>query len=85
MNEVDYSRIRKELRWLLCILLLIQTVIISGITRECAFAKTNDSDDIVLAVCAAGPTHDWTADVMRYAQEELKRVEEDNGWKTIFC
>ena len=87
MGKVDYSQIKK-IRRLLCILFIlfmIEIFFISGITWECAFAKTNGSDDIVLAVCAAGPTHDWTADVMRYAQEELERVEKDNGWKTIFC
>lgn len=40
---------------------------------------------ITLAVCVAGPDHEWTEMVMENAQEELREIEERNGWNTVAC
>ncbi|MDD2958763.1 MAG: substrate-binding domain-containing protein [Lachnospiraceae bacterium] len=40
-------------------------------------------DKKVLAVSTIGPTHDWAADVMKYAKEELEKVGQEENWETM--
>lgn len=59
---------------------------ISAVTMIPAPVQTVAADQdktITLAVCVAGPDHEWTENVMRYAKEELQDIEKRNGWNTM--
>lgn len=45
--------------------------------------QREEQDRITIAVSTIGPTHSWAEGVLYYAEEELKRVSEENGWDYI--
>lgn len=45
--------------------------------------QREEQDRITIAVSTIGPTHSWAEGVLYYAEEELKRVSDENGWDYI--
>ena len=62
---------------LLTILLMVFLLPLSGCKQE------EPEDRITIAVSTIGPTHSWAEGVLYYAQEELKKVAEENDWDYI--
>lgn len=46
-------------------------------------APEKQEEKLTIAVSTIGPTHSWAEGVLEYAQEELKRVAEENDWNYI--
>lgn len=46
--------------------------------------ETKDSDRPVIAVSMIGETHKWPVGVRYYAEQEVRRVAEENGWDYEF-
>ncbi|MHB8061027.1 MAG: substrate-binding domain-containing protein [Ruminiclostridium sp.] len=75
---------KKRIGYILCLYLLIMFLFTgsdsffykAGTVSEAARQK-------VIAVSTIGPTHLWAEGVLYYAQEEIKKVAQENGWKYV--
>jgi len=63
--------------------------LISLILVGCSLNLSNKNKDLeqvpqkIIAVSTIGPTHTWPEGVLYYAQEEVKKVAQDNNWDYI--
>lgn len=65
---------------------LLQKILISMLILGFGMCGCNEKEEeksITIAVSTIGPTHSWAEGVLYYAEEELKKVSEENGWDYI--
>lgn len=65
------------------IVLLLVLVRSMGIIMSCG-REQEEPDQPVIAVSMIGETHKWPVGVRYYAEQEVKRVAEENGWDYEF-
>lgn len=72
--------IRRRISFLLYLLTLL--ILLSG----CRIVQSTEEkeENIVIAVSMIGETHKWPIGVRYYAEEEVKKVAEENGWDYKF-
>ena len=70
-------------RWAEVILLMVCMSICMAMASGCE--QNEEEEDVpVIAVSVIGETHKWSVGVRVYAEEEVKKVAEENGWDYEF-
>lgn len=63
--------------------ILIFLIIFAMLTGFCGCGEKQTEKRVTIAVSTIGPTHSWAEGVLYYAEEELKKVAEENDWDYI--
>lgn len=64
-------------KFFLFLILILTAAGLSGCTAK------EEKENMTIAVSTIGPTHSWAEGVCHYAEEELERVAQENGWNSV--